>query len=140
MSDEEMEEFGINDQDYERMFNPSSRRNKMSKEEAMLGIWASSRNGDSSDENGDDDDEFSYKNQSKNSKTINFVTSKSFKKPIDMKQKEQNESDSNGKKGLEDDKISDDEYDFENKKGKKVTIKSKLELILKHLNNNFFST
>lgn len=70
MSDsEEMEEFGMDDEDMNRMYNPGmSRRKKMTKEEAMLGIWASK---DSSNE--DEDDAFSFNNQ-KRSKTVSFVT------------------------------------------------------------------
>ena len=58
--DEEMESFGVNDEDFERAMNPGARRHgKMSKEEAMLGVWAN----DDSDNDNDDDDKFSYGQQ-----------------------------------------------------------------------------
>ena len=50
--DEEYEAFDISESDYTYAMNPGQRkRNKMSKEEAMLGIWASRK--DSSDEDAD---------------------------------------------------------------------------------------
>lgn len=62
MSDEEVESFDINNEDLRRAFNPGAGRKKQSKEQAMLGIWAYG----SSDENSEDDnDQFSYKNQTK---------------------------------------------------------------------------
>lgn len=84
MSDsEEVEEFGVNEEDLRRAFNPGSNSrgsNKMSKEEAMLGIWANQKRNNSSDENDSDDEmnnKFNYASQKKRSSTINFVSSKS---------------------------------------------------------------
>jgi hypothetical protein len=81
MSDEEMEDFDIKEEDLMRAFNPGYKKSKMSKEQAMLGIWASS------DEDDENDDQFSYKKQkSKNlSSGISFVASnkKHPKKDID---------------------------------------------------------
>lgn len=64
-----MEEFDMNEEDLIRAYNPgTSRGKKMSKEQAMLGIWAGNSDTDDSDH-----DEFSYKNQKKKS-SINFVS------------------------------------------------------------------
>lgn len=72
MSDEEMEEFEFNEEDLQRAYNPSYKRHKMTKEEAMLGIWASKEYSDS-----EDDDQFSYQKQKKYSKSnIDFISSK----------------------------------------------------------------
>jgi hypothetical protein len=113
MSDEEeLEDFDFNEEDMYRAMNPGFRRNKMSKEEAMLGIWAS-KNSDSDD---DDNDKFNYKNQMKSNKgNINFISSGvagSKKAKI-----EQNEVDEDMDENNKDDKISDDDddYGFSNK-------------------------
>lgn len=126
MSDEEMEEFNINDEDLNRAFNPGARRaNKMSKEEAMLGIWASKNFSDSED---DDEDQFSYKNQSrkfstKKSSGISFVNSSSSKK-INKEENLESEEDSN--QNQQDGKISDeDEFN---------DYKSKIEEVFKFEN------
>ena len=78
MDDEqEMEEFELNDEDLQRAYNPSYKRHKMTKEEAMLGIWASR------DEylDSEDEDQFSYQKQKKYPKSnIDFVSSKTAKK------------------------------------------------------------
>lgn len=104
MSDEEeMEDFDINDEDLRRAYNPGGKRTKMSKEEAMLGIWASK--GDSGSESDENGDQFSYKNQAKKfsrgkKSNIDFVESKSYS----GKKNDQNEN--------SDDKVSDeDEFD-----------------------------
>ena len=80
MSDEdEMEEFGMNEEDMNRMFNPGgSRRHKISKDEAMLGIWANDPENSSNDD--DDEDGFSYRNQKKKSmKGVSFVSGSKLK-------------------------------------------------------------
>ncbi len=66
-----MEDFEIKDDDLMHAFNPGFRKKKMSKEQAMLGIWASS------DEDDDNDDQFSYKKQKSKglSSGISFVSS-----------------------------------------------------------------
>ncbi|CAF0720469.1 unnamed protein product [Brachionus calyciflorus] len=102
MSDEEeMEEFEMNDEDLVRAFNPGSKRHKMSKEEAMLGIWATKEYSDSEDEQ----DEFSYNKQKKFSKksSIDFIASKKSKRSPQLEKDNEKV----------DDKISDEE-EFEN--------------------------
>ncbi|RNA12424.1 tuftelin-interacting 11 [Brachionus plicatilis] len=96
MSDEEeMEEFEFNEGDLQRAFNPGFKRHKMTKEEAMLGIWASREFSDSEDE-----DQFSYRKQKKYSNSnIDFVSSKKNKK-------DGSETETSGKV---DEKLSDDD-------------------------------
>ncbi len=114
--DEEMESFDINEEDLNRAYNPGAKRNKMSKEQAMLGIWASN---DYSDD--DDEDEFSYKNQKKKF-PIGFVSGSKKAPNSKSKQKENDYSDEDGdtNKNNQDDSDFDD-YDekFESKKSKK---------------------
>lgn len=76
IDDEEMEEFELNEEDLQRAYNPGYKRHKMTKEEAMLGIWASREYSDSEEE-----DNFSFRRQQKYSKSgVDFVASKSSKK------------------------------------------------------------
>jgi len=74
--DEEFEAFDISESDYKYAMNPSQRkRNKMSKEEAMLGIWASRK--DSSDEDADFvgfDDRGRKSSKVIKSSSINFIS------------------------------------------------------------------
>jgi len=96
MSDEEMEEFEIKDDDLMHAFNPGYRKNKMSKEKAMLGVWASSDEDD--DEN---DDQFSYKKQKSKNLTsgINFVSSnKKHPKKDEDDDEDQDESENESSK------------------------------------------
>ena len=51
-SDNEVEEFSITDYDLQNEFYPGLKRRKMTKEQAMLGIWAS-RDSDDDDDVGD---------------------------------------------------------------------------------------
>ena len=51
-SDNEVEEFSITDYDLQNEFFPGLKRRKMTKEQAMLGIWAS-RDSDDDDDVGD---------------------------------------------------------------------------------------
>jgi hypothetical protein len=120
--DEEMEQFGMNDEDMERMLNPGGFwRKKQTKEEAMLGIWASSsRAGGVENSSEEEEDEFSYRNQSRKKSTgnVNFVpSSKKVIKPTDFKKKEASDEDSRPSK---DDLEISDEDDFDDKKGYKV--------------------
>ncbi len=51
-SDNEVEEFAITDYDLQNEFFPGMKRRKMTKEQSMLGIWAS-RDSDDDDDVGD---------------------------------------------------------------------------------------
>lgn len=125
MSDEEeLEDFDFNEEDMYRAMNPGFRRNKMSKEEAMLGIWASK----DSDSDNDDNDKFNYKNQMRNKKgNIDFISSGiagSKKAKIEHdNDEEMDDMDENNK----DDKISDedDDYGFSNKSKNQKKVLSK---------------
>jgi hypothetical protein len=120
--DEEMEQFEMNDEDIERMFNPGGfRRKKQTKEEAMLGIWASSGRDGGDNSSDEDDDEFSYRNQfkKKNTGSVDFVpSSKKIIKPNDFKKKDESDDEENQKKT--DDLDISDEDDYDNKKSHKV--------------------
>jgi hypothetical protein len=140
MSDEdEMEKFEMDDEDMDRMFNPTAfrRNHKQTKEEAMLGIWAtgSGRDGrkgqaNSSDEDEDDDD-FSYNKQKKKASGakggVNFVPStKKLIKPTDFKKPKKYESDEEYEDMSKPAKASDasdddDEDEYQNKKSYKVS-------------------
>lgn len=52
-SDNEVEEFSITDYDLQNEFFPGMKRRKMTKEQAMLGIWASRDSDDDDDDVGD---------------------------------------------------------------------------------------
>ena len=109
--DDEMESFDINEEDLNRAYNPGGKRNKMSKEQAMLGIWASN------DSDDDDGDLFSYKNQKKKF-PIGFVSGN--KKAPNSSKKQNDYSDEDENENQQNDSDYDD-YDqkFESKKSKK---------------------
>lgn len=66
-SDNEVEEFSITDYDLQNEFFPGMKRRKMTKEQAMLGIWASR------DSDGDNDVE-EKKSKSNYSSPMQFVS------------------------------------------------------------------
>lgn len=52
-SDNEVEEFAVTDYDLQNEFFPGMKRRKMTKEQAMLGIWATRESDDEDDGTGD---------------------------------------------------------------------------------------
>lgn len=115
--DEEMEGFNVNDDDLQRAYNPGFGRKKMSKEQAMLGIWAGSDEGSSDDGRNDG---FSFKNQSKKfgkkgasgrSSGISFINSNSStnKRPEAPKEVIEDDDDQDENSQNADDKITDEE-------------------------------
>ena len=80
MSDDEVEEFEINDYDLKYAMNPNLKRSRMTKEGAMLGIWAEREYSDESEDEG-----FANKKRSKGiqSKSISFVSGGTKGKPLE---------------------------------------------------------
>jgi tuftelin-interacting protein 11 len=114
---DEMESFDLNDEDLRRAYNPTNfKKNKMTKEQSMLGVFADSDDDD--DEN--NGNEFSFK---KKSNPISFVSSKKNKKDEMNDENNSDESDQ--------DSNDDDDEEIEKKNDKKETFD---QIILDSLN------
>ena len=85
--DDEMEDFSINNEDYMRAINPNYKRTRMTKEESILGIWAT---GDYSDDDDEDDPNDKYRGKNKSS-TINFVSGQTRREEPEKKTQEEQE-------------------------------------------------
>ena len=95
-SDEEMEKFEIDDYDLKYAMNPNQKRSRMTKEGAMLGIWA--ENEFSDDSNGGFEG-FNQKKRTKSSKNIQFISGgvkgqKSESKNLDNNENDESNEDS----------------------------------------------
>jgi hypothetical protein len=71
-SDEEYEKFDIDDNDIKYARNPNYKRSRMTKEGAMLGIWAEREFSD--DESNEGFEGFNQKKRFKSSKNIQFIS------------------------------------------------------------------
>ena len=71
-SDEEYEKFDMDENDLKYAMNPNHKRSRMTKEGAMLGIWAEREFSD--DESNDGFEGFNQKKRSKTSDNIQFIS------------------------------------------------------------------
>ena len=83
--DDEMQDFSINNQDYMKAISPNYKRTLMTKEESILGIWAT---GDYSDDDDEDDPNDKYRGKNKSS-AINFVSGQTRQEETEIKPREE---------------------------------------------------